>query len=319
MAIHATHAKLLSSKYLQTNIVTMFLHLFSLASCFCLTLAYMQEVGSFELDSGGIAIRFQIKEPDLTAYSHLLRDVKSLCYSGSWVGFNETNFTNLLSFDVFSPTETRVCRNWTLPLTMSLRYNGPLDLATPSVSIYNGTTSANLGGIERTFTGLSATNFGFVPKAIFITGRSSWTGFANEDFSGISTCFSTSELAGWGDLAGKEIRSFVQGCNSLFEKMFVPSRSLPIVATLLVINILINSPANCHHVHVNALRRRQDSYGCEAGRCWKYCNGDNRFRRIEFNSYWCWNSLSGRCSGTDDCDPDWLCFGSCKHPNAPRN
>lgn len=137
------------------------------------------------------------------------------CYS--WVGFNETNFTNLLSFDVFSPTETRVCRNWTLPLTMSLRYNGPLDLATPSVSIYNGTTSANLGGIERTFTGLSATNFGFVPKAIFITGRSSWTGFANEDFSGISTCFSTSELAGWGDLAGKEIRSFVQGCNSLFE------------------------------------------------------------------------------------------------------
>lgn len=70
-----------------------------------------------------------------------------------------------------------------------------------------------MAGVERTFTTLAATNFGFVPKYLTITGRSSWTGFIYDDFSGNSTCFSTSEFIVGINVSSREIRSFVQGCN----------------------------------------------------------------------------------------------------------
>lgn len=71
--------------------------------------------------------------------------------------------------------------------------------------------------MERTFTGLAANNFDFVPTALILTGRSSWTGFFNNDFSGNSTCYSTAELIGWVYMYGNVVRSIVQGCNPIHE------------------------------------------------------------------------------------------------------
>lgn len=112
---------------------------------------------------------------------------------------------------------TLLCRNQTLFRTMkSLRYLGPLDTTIPSISIYSGTDSDLAGGIERTFTGLAANDFGFLPAWMLLTGRSSWTGFSSPDFSGNSTCFSTSELMGGAQVDGNPMRSLIKGCNSKY-------------------------------------------------------------------------------------------------------
>lgn len=106
--------------------------------------------------------------------------------------------------------------NGPLDSTRSLRFLGLSDTTTPSVSIYSGVMGNLAGGMERTFTGMAAANFGFVPSYMVLTGRSSYTGFANDDFSGNSTCFSTPDLMETFSLHGIEIRSLVKGCNSKF-------------------------------------------------------------------------------------------------------
>lgn len=125
----------------------------------------------------------------------------------------DSNYNDSTTFGHLSADGTVLCRNGYLPRTMSLRFLGPLETTTPSISIYSGADYNSAGGTERTFTGLAANNFGFIPTAISLTGRSSWTGFANENFSGNSTCFSTSELVAYLDISEiMEIRSIVQGC-----------------------------------------------------------------------------------------------------------
>lgn len=106
------------------------------------------------------------------------------------------------------------CYNDTLFPTLSLRYMGPLETTTPSASIYSGSGEYFMGGVERTFTGLAANNFGFLPKFLVLTGRSSWTGFPNEDFSGNATCFSVMDIIGYINISSYGIKSLVQGCNA---------------------------------------------------------------------------------------------------------
>ncbi len=97
---------------------------------------------------------------------------------------------------------------------------GPLDASTVSASIYSGTTGIISGGVERTFTGSAATNFGFVPTLIVLTGRSNWTGFANEDFSGNSTCFTSTNIMENVYLDGIEVRSLVKGCDAMYGSVY---------------------------------------------------------------------------------------------------
>lgn len=103
---------------------------------------------------------------------------------------------------------------------MSLRYTGPADVTTPSISIYSGNPDTSTGGVERTFTSLAATNFGFVPKWMVLTGGSSWTGFANEDFSGNSTCFTGSGLMHQVILNQIERRSVIKGCDAKYRSVY---------------------------------------------------------------------------------------------------
>ncbi|XP_035712157.1 uncharacterized protein LOC118437319 [Folsomia candida] len=199
----------------------MFLQLLSFATCVYFTVGYVQEITFYpEPDYGGNATRFQSKEPDVTPYSELLRNVKSYCLQGYWEGYSGTDYTISNTLGFVSPDTTLLCWNRTFPLTMSLRFMGPMETETPSVSIYSGTTYSATGGNERTFTGLSANNFGFVPTFMVFTGRSSWTGFVNDDFSGNSICFSKSELIGYSFLQGWEIRSLVQGCNPKYKSEY---------------------------------------------------------------------------------------------------
>ncbi|OXA42673.1 hypothetical protein Fcan01_22422 [Folsomia candida] len=130
-----------------------------------------------------------------------------------WQGFNETNYSNPRMFVFISDDGSIFCHNGTIHSIMSLRFTGPLETMTPSISIYSGANFDISSGIELTFTGLSATNFGFVPKYAVLTGRSSWTGFENEDFTGNATCFETLREIEATLLGEKEIRSFAQGCN----------------------------------------------------------------------------------------------------------
>ncbi|XP_035707703.1 uncharacterized protein LOC110850121 [Folsomia candida] len=168
-----------------------------------------------EPDYGGNAFRFRTKEPDLTAYWPLWGEVKWLCGNGYWQGFGGTGYTDGSTFAYNSGGMT--CTNTSVNSTMSMRFLGPLETTTPSVSIYSGSSYDPAGGTERIFTNLAANSFGFVPTYMALTGRSNWTGFINEDFSGNSTCFSTSELVAGISLEGIEIRSLVQGCNAIYE------------------------------------------------------------------------------------------------------
>ncbi|XP_035712613.1 uncharacterized protein LOC118437575 [Folsomia candida] len=196
----------------------MLLPLLWLAACLNFAVGYVQEITFYtEPDQEGNAFRFRTKEPDLSPhYSVLLGEVKSFCYIGYWRGYDMRNYTAVWTL---SPPITFVprCLNYTLSTTLSLRHMGPLETTTPSVSIYSGPTSY---GIERTFTALAGTNFGFIPTGLVLTGRSSWTGFVNDDFTGNSTCFSTAELIGYTSLTGIEIRSLIQGCNARYNSEY---------------------------------------------------------------------------------------------------
>ncbi len=91
----------------------------------------------------------------------------------SWHGFSGTNYTNNWALSYLSSDGDSHCFNSTLNVMMSLRYSGPADVSTPSISIYGGNPGTITGGVERTFTSLAATNFGFVPTWMVLTGRSS--------------------------------------------------------------------------------------------------------------------------------------------------
>ncbi|XP_021963508.1 uncharacterized protein LOC110858934 [Folsomia candida] len=195
----------------------MLLKFVSFALCLSFSLGFVQEIMLYtEPDAGGSGLIFRTKEPDLTQHQFILRDVKSFCSRGYWRGFSGVNYSIAWSFNHHSRDGELHCENAELPATMSLRYSGPADASTPSVSIYSGTLGTITGNVERTFTSISETNFGFVPTWMVITGGSSWTGFANEDFTGNSTCFTSSYLL-WGfDLRNIEVRSIVKGCDARY-------------------------------------------------------------------------------------------------------
>ncbi|OXA42524.1 uncharacterized protein LOC118438803 [Folsomia candida] len=194
----------------------MSLRLFAFVTILSVALGYVQEWTFYtEPNSGGNAFRFRTREPDLTQHQFFLRDVKSYCYQGYWSGFNDTNFVTTQTLVVIS--DSVVCINSTLPSSMSLKHLGPLETTTTSISIFNGTSHSDLGGIERTFTGLAANNFGFLPKYLVLTGGSSWTAFDGNDFSGNATCYSSSRWVD-GIYPRTPIRSVVQGCAAKFDK-----------------------------------------------------------------------------------------------------
>lgn len=91
---------------------------------------------------------------------------KYISWFNRWNGFNQTNYANEWTLSVASWDGTVICRNGTPLPTMSLRHQGPLETTIPSVSIYSGTRTTGVGGMERTFTALAATNFGFLPTYI---------------------------------------------------------------------------------------------------------------------------------------------------------
>ncbi|XP_021951949.2 uncharacterized protein LOC110848907 [Folsomia candida] len=213
----------MSSFKFRTSVIEMLLPLLWLAACLNFAVGYVQEITLYtEPNQEGNAFRFRTKEPDLSPhYSVLLGEVKSHCYMGFWRAFEQRNYTSSFTFGGGIANAQPRCGNIALATTLSLRYMGPLETTTPSVSIYSGPTpGAQLDGIELTYTSLAATNFGFIPTNLVLTGRSSWTGFVNDDFTGNSTCFSTTELIRYTNLAGKEIRSLIQGCNARYNSEY---------------------------------------------------------------------------------------------------
>lgn len=133
-------------------------------------------------------------------------------YYFSWRGFHWPNYHNF-KFRTTAYDGNLFCENVTLPTMMSLRYLGPLDVSTPSFSVYAGTYESNWGGEEKTFTGLRANDFGFPPKGITITGGSSWTVFSNNNYTGTATCYNSSLLI-YNESPLRWIMSAEQGCQT---------------------------------------------------------------------------------------------------------
>ncbi|XP_021965098.1 uncharacterized protein LOC110860368 [Folsomia candida] len=68
----------------------MLLRVFYYAFFISVALGYKQTLTYYsEPDSGGNALQFQTKEPDLTLYWPILREFRSFCYQGFWHGFSE--------------------------------------------------------------------------------------------------------------------------------------------------------------------------------------------------------------------------------------
>ncbi|OXA37157.1 uncharacterized protein LOC110862658 [Folsomia candida] len=172
----------------------MLLRFLLVVACLHICRSFVQEI-TFYTRPGSIweAKTFTSKEPDLTLYQPLLADVTSYCARGFWRGFHWPNYHNF-KFRTTAYDGNLFCENVTLPTMMSLRYLGPLDVSTPSFSVYGGTYESNWGGEEKTFTGLRANDFGFPPKGITITGGSSWTVFSNNNYTGTATCYNSSLL-----------------------------------------------------------------------------------------------------------------------------
>jgi hypothetical protein len=109
------------------------------------------------------------------------------------------------------------CYNQTTAGVKSLRYLGPINTTTPSISIYEGTNDTVYGGREIIITGPAANGFDLEPVFypyiyVLITGRSSWTLFLNNDFSGNATC-----LIGTGEMQTFDMynfKSITRGCDS---------------------------------------------------------------------------------------------------------
>ncbi|OXA54755.1 hypothetical protein Fcan01_11730 [Folsomia candida] len=151
----------------------MLLRVFSFVTYLHVTLCFVQEMTFYtEPDYGGNAFRFRTKEPDLTAYWPIWVEVKSWCGNGYWTGFSRADYTDVRTLNGYSPDGVTSCINASLPSTRSLRFLGPLETTTPSVSIYGGSSYDPAGGTERIFTNLAANSFGFVPTYMTLTGRS---------------------------------------------------------------------------------------------------------------------------------------------------
>lgn len=106
------------------------------------------------------------------------------------------------------------CENTTSfgPGIQSLRYAGPEDTATESLSIYG--FSSFYEGTEVVITSDSAANWGFFPEFLMITGFSNWTLYYNDDFTGESTCVrGTSDFHPISIPNIPTFRSVVKGCD----------------------------------------------------------------------------------------------------------
>ncbi len=110
-----------------------------------------------------------------------------------------------------------ICVNRTIAGVKSLRYLGPINTTTPAISIYEGTNGNSAGGREIVITGPAANGFDLEPVfysflRVIITGRSSWTLFLNNDFSGNATCLiGTQEMQLF---AMYNFKSITRGCDS---------------------------------------------------------------------------------------------------------
>ncbi|XP_021967128.1 uncharacterized protein LOC110862256 [Folsomia candida] len=190
-----------------------------LAAFFTLVVGFIQEV-TFYTEPGyqGYAYRFRTKEADLTPhYTDLLLQVKSYCYIGSWNGYYRTNFTSERTFSPGS-AQSMTCDNGTFPETQSLRYFGPLNVTTPSISVYPGVYA---GGPEITIMAPAANNFEFLPNRVVLTGASSWTGFENNNFTGLSHCYSSTLLIQSFNSYPYPTRSIIRGCDPIYNSRYV--------------------------------------------------------------------------------------------------
>ncbi|OXA39736.1 uncharacterized protein LOC110861107 [Folsomia candida] len=196
----------------------MFLRLCVFLTCIYYAVGYTQEV-TFYADYGlqGDALRIRSKHPQLQPCEmRQIVNMKSYCAIGRWEGYISANYTDRLEFSHTNNVTTCLNLYFNYYPISSIRYLGFSETLAPSISIYSGSNDSETGGIERTFTVESANNFGFIPTYLVLTGGSSWTGFSNEDFTGESTCFSTSELHVGFSPHPRIIRSFLKGCDAKY-------------------------------------------------------------------------------------------------------
>ncbi|XP_035701661.1 uncharacterized protein LOC118433627 [Folsomia candida] len=131
----------------------MLLKIFFFALCVSFSLGYVQELMFFtEPNAVGTELIFRTKEPHLTQYQYFLTNVKSWCFNGHWIGYTGTNYTIDHTLVAYSSHGNLLCYNTTLSTTMSVRYCGPTDTSTPSVTIFSEDYNSIPGGVERTFT-----------------------------------------------------------------------------------------------------------------------------------------------------------------------
>ncbi|OXA39737.1 uncharacterized protein LOC110861027 [Folsomia candida] len=197
----------------------MFLRLCAFLSCVSFAVGYVQEVTFYtEYAFQGDALRLRSKHAELTPcqLKHIA-NTKTFCAVGSWQGFEGQNYTGRVRFTSTSGAAMN-CQEKSFKYSpiKSLRYLGQLETLMPSISVNSGSNDSDTGGIERTFTNLAANNFGFIPAHLVLTGGSNWTGFSNEDFTGESTCFSTSELHVGISPHPSVVRSLFQGCDAKY-------------------------------------------------------------------------------------------------------
>ncbi|OXA54311.1 uncharacterized protein LOC110849704 [Folsomia candida] len=159
----------------------------------------------------GDYIGFTSKHATLTYWEPFINASKSAEYVGNWQLYREPNFTNIVA--PFGPSYEPRCSPTTFAFlnVQSLRHQGPLDTATSALSVYEG---PGFAGREVIITTLSANNFPFVPAAAISSGRSNWTLWETNNFTGNATCFentSGSEADHW-LIHSVPFASVVSGC-----------------------------------------------------------------------------------------------------------
>ncbi|XP_021957375.1 uncharacterized protein LOC110853421 [Folsomia candida] len=174
--------------------------------------AFVQEMTLHSgLSCTGPGFTFETKEPNLANWEFFLPSVQSIKVVGWWYFYTGVNFSPYQSHTNFR--SSTYCFNSTYPtVSKSLRYVGPLETTTPSISIYDGASAVST---EKIFTTSAANNFGFEAEYVIVSGMSSWTLYYNDDFTGNTTC-----VNGNGGLVGsnRNFRSATMGCNSLENK-----------------------------------------------------------------------------------------------------